>query len=184
MAGIIRTPGAPERPPPTPDEVAAVRLKAEAGDPAAQLELGKILRMSPYDQQAEAVDWFRKASEKQNLAARGYLAQHMWLGIGCPHDVDAADKLFFSLLADDDPDGEGFMLAMVRIFDSPQHAVLFLREVQACPKGQVRINLANQIRRGEHPAQQPQQEAASGCVVLLFAFVAVGMAVWSASGLV
>jgi len=65
--------------------IAAVRLRADAGDVIAQLSLASLLYYGR-DQTAESVEWFRKAAAQQDASAEYQLGQLYEFGFGVAQD--------------------------------------------------------------------------------------------------
>ena len=77
-----------------------IRSKAEAGDPAAQYNLGGMYRSGegvPKDA-AEAVKWYRKAADQGHAPAQLHLAHMYAKGEGVPKD-EAEAYAWYNLAA-------------------------------------------------------------------------------------
>ena len=74
------------------DDLASLRTKAEAGDPASELALGRRYWAGngvPRDQHV-GLDWIRKAAEAGNSGAQNFLAGQLCCGIGPIDHAQAA----------------------------------------------------------------------------------------------
>ena len=79
-----------------PNEMAALRMRANAGDARAQFNLGHAYRNGqgvPQDD-AEAVLWYRKAAEEGHAGAQINLGNAYATGEGVPKDDTEAYKWF------------------------------------------------------------------------------------------
>jgi TPR repeat protein len=77
-------------------DIAALRLRAESGDPAAQAQLGKYYEQGKGvgKDYAQALQWFKKSADQGNAAGLDGLGKlYMW-GHGVPRDFVQARDLF------------------------------------------------------------------------------------------
>ena len=88
----VQTPAQTETTPTAPADVAALSVKANAGDPAAQHSLGYAYDKGqgvPQDY-AQAAAWYRKASDQGDADAQNNLGNAYGLGQGVPQDYAQA----------------------------------------------------------------------------------------------
>ena len=88
-------------------DIDALTLTAETGDPESQFELARL-----YDEgdgvdenNATAVDWYRKAAEQSYAKAQGYLSEMYFLGEGV--EVDDEQGVYWARKAADQGDALG-----------------------------------------------------------------------------
>lgn len=99
--------------PQTPQTVAALQAKAQAGDAQAQLSLGNLYhngRSVPQDY-AQAAQWYRRAAE-QGLSAAQFNLGRMYLhGEGLPQDCVQAEQWYSKAARQGDADAQ-YMLGL------------------------------------------------------------------------
>jgi TPR repeat protein len=95
---VLKAPTKPDQAPQRPAvEVAALRTKAEAGDPQAQAQLGDLYLKGEAvtNSYVEAAKWFRLSAEKNNAEGKLGLGQLYEAGQGgVPRDQAQAVKLY------------------------------------------------------------------------------------------
>ena len=92
----VQAPAQTETAPTAPTDVAALRVKANAGDADAQHKLGVSYDNGqgvPQDF-TQAVGWYRKAAEQNNAVAQSLLGTMYQYGQGVPQDYVESHKWF------------------------------------------------------------------------------------------
>jgi TPR repeat protein len=84
-AALMSAPPITQRPPDVEAAWTAARVKAEAGDPAAQFALGTMLYYGTPDT-AQAIEWFRKAAATGHAPAEFQMGQLHDFGFGVTQD--------------------------------------------------------------------------------------------------
>ena len=99
------------------DDLSIIQKKADAGDPAAQVKLGRIYAIGTngvYRDTHESVKWLAKAANQGNADGEYYLGAMYVLGLGVPSDISTAINWFDLAAKQGQVDAE-FRLA--RIYD-------------------------------------------------------------------
>lgn len=104
FAKLIKPWGAPS-PVPSPEELARIRDKAEAGDAESQLYMGVFYANGDGVPQnyATAAEWYEKAAEQGNARAQRNLAVLYDCGVGVKRDYKYALELYMKAAESNDP---------------------------------------------------------------------------------
>jgi hypothetical protein len=142
---------------------AAWRPLAEAGDPAAQTNLGVLYwrgRGVSADP-AQAARWFRLAAERGDPVAQDNLGQMYYVGDGVPRDLEQAARWIRASALQGDANAQlrlGSLYADgIGVERDPQRAVMWWRKAaeQNHPEAQVRLGIA--YERGSGVPRDPAQ---------------------------
>lgn len=102
---------APAAPAPAEDDLAPLQARADAGDAAAQFQLG--VRYRDGDgvgvSYAEAAQWFQRAAEQGNVPAQVDLGIFYRQGVGVAKDVDLAKVWFHAAARAGHPEAQNFL---------------------------------------------------------------------------
>ncbi|HTL18616.1 MAG TPA: tetratricopeptide repeat protein [Patescibacteria group bacterium] len=106
LSGVEPKPASVPKKPPA--DVAAVRSKAEAGDAAAQAQLGQLYARGEgvTNSYSEAAKWFSRAADQTNSAGLLGLGELCEAGQGVPKDMAKAVQLYRRSAELGNPDGE------------------------------------------------------------------------------
>jgi TPR repeat protein len=150
------------------DTLAALRRAAEAGDPAAQTQLGLAYRNGkgvPQDL-VEAVKWYNRAAEKNHAEAQAYLGFMYMTGRGVRrNDVEAA-KWHRKAAEQGNPLGQynlGLMYLHGRggVETSKVQAYLWLKQAAEQNNGSAQVQLATLSQQMSKAEQQEAQKLAA-----------------------
>jgi len=95
VAMLLQSMGSkPVTTPSAEQEIAALKKRAEAGDPKAQVQLGTAYASGDgvTEDDAEAVKWFGKAADQGDAAGEYFLGEMYATGRGVPMDYAEALK--------------------------------------------------------------------------------------------
>ena len=100
--------GLPAQQPAKDDAIRDLTQKAEAGDAQSQVQLGLdyVTGDGVAHDDAQAVKWFRKAADQDNMLGERYLAEMYFKGRGVTADNEQAAKWLRFAAGQDDPQSE------------------------------------------------------------------------------